>query len=249
MKITGGGSDTVLKHHGDVKTADFTKFKGYDLLIGGSPCQGFSKAGKQLNFEDPRSALFFEFVRALKEAQPRYFLLENVSMKKEYEDTITNILGVQPIKINSKLFSAQNRPRTYWTNLPINKHIESKEFKLSDILENDLNFKEVADRYVEYSNFFIIPRGTDGNLINGSYNRIWKIDKLCGALSVCNVQKIGFEKDGKIYARKITPTEAERLQTLPDGYTKSAPDNQRYKMLGNGWTVDVIAYLLSHIEP
>lgn len=110
---------TDIRHHGDVTKADFTQFRGYDLLIGGSPCQGFSMAGKQLNYNDPRSRLFFEYVRALKEANPRYFLLENVRMKKEYEDIISQQLGVDPILINSKVLSAQNRPRLYWTNIPI----------------------------------------------------------------------------------------------------------------------------------
>jgi len=89
-----------------------------DLLIGGSPCQGFSFAGKQLNFEDPRSKLFFEFVRILHEVKPKYFLLENVKMKKEYQDVITSYLGVEPMESNSSLLSAQKRKRLYWTNIP-----------------------------------------------------------------------------------------------------------------------------------
>ena len=84
-----------------------------DLLMGGSPCQGFSYAGKQLNFDDPRSKLFFEFVRLLKELQPKYFLLENVMMKQESQDIITEMLGVEPVMINSNLLSAQNRKRLY----------------------------------------------------------------------------------------------------------------------------------------
>ncbi len=86
---------------GDVQTADFTQYKNIDLLIGGSPCQGFSFAGKQLNFNDPRSRLFFEFLRALKEAKPKYFLLENVPMNKDIENAITELVGVQPVMIDS----------------------------------------------------------------------------------------------------------------------------------------------------
>jgi len=106
-----------------VHLGDVTKLRGVDLpkidlLIGGSPCQGFSFAGKQLNFDDPRSALFFEFVRLLKETNPKYFLLENVRMKQEFQDVISDYLGVKPIMINSALLSAQNRVRLYWTNIP-----------------------------------------------------------------------------------------------------------------------------------
>lgn len=104
---------------GDCTKIDYKKYAGeIDLLIGGSPCQGFSFAGKQLNFADPRSRLFFEFVRALKELKPKYFLLENVKMKKEFQDIISQQLGVEPIEINSALVSAQNRKRLYWTNIP-----------------------------------------------------------------------------------------------------------------------------------
>ena len=89
-----------------------------DLLIGGSPCQGFSFAGKNLNFDDPRSKLFFEYVRLLKELKPKYFLMENVRMSKKSQDIISEHLGVEPIVINSNLVSAQNRHRLYWTNIP-----------------------------------------------------------------------------------------------------------------------------------
>ena len=101
-----------IEHCGDVTTADFTQYKGFDLVIAGSPCQGFSIAGEKLNFEDPRSKLYFEFERALREVKPKYFLLENVKMKSEWSRTITERLGVQGITINSKLVSAQSRNRT-----------------------------------------------------------------------------------------------------------------------------------------
>ena len=106
-----------------IQVGDVTKVKGedlpqIDLLIGGSPCQGFSFAGKKLNFEDPRSILFFEFVRLLDECKPTYFLLENVKMKKEWQDVISDLLGVQPMRINSSKFTAAKRDRLYWTNIP-----------------------------------------------------------------------------------------------------------------------------------
>ena len=106
-----------------------------DLLIGGSPCQGFSVAGKQLNFGDPRSKLFFEFVRIKEILKPKYFLLENVKMKKEYQDVISKYLGVEPIEICSSKFSAQQRKRLYWTNIPIDKEILNTSDKvIADIL-------------------------------------------------------------------------------------------------------------------
>lgn len=129
-----------------IQIGDVTKVKAenlpkIDLLIGGSPCQGFSFAGKGLNFEDPRSKLFFEFVRLLKECNPEYFFLENVKMKKEYQDVISSYLGVEPILINSALVSAQNRKRLYWTNIPNIKQPEDKNILLKDILENEVDEK------------------------------------------------------------------------------------------------------------
>ena len=108
-----------------------------DILVGGSPCQGFSFAGKQLNFSDERSKLFFEFVRLRDKLKPKYFLLENVVMKKEYQDVISSYLGVQPLMLNSSLFTAQNRKRLYWTNFPIDCDIQDKNIVLQDILEED----------------------------------------------------------------------------------------------------------------
>jgi DNA (cytosine-5)-methyltransferase 3A len=119
---------------GDVLQVRDKDLPKIDLLIGGSPCQGFSFAGKQLNFDDPRSKLFFEFVRLLEECQPKYFLLENVKMKKEYQDVISNYLGVEPIEINSALISAQNRKRLYWANIPVTQP-EDKGILLKDVLE------------------------------------------------------------------------------------------------------------------
>ena len=124
-------------HLGDITKIDFKTLPKIDLLIGGSPCQGFSFAGKQLNFNDPRSALFFEYVRALKELKPKWFLLENVRMKKDSEDVISEHLGVGPVKIESSDFSAQKRTRLYWTNIPIQEYTD-KGIVLSDIIEHGL---------------------------------------------------------------------------------------------------------------
>lgn len=127
----------------NVKGSDLPKI---DLLIGGSPCQGFSFAGKQLNFDDPRSKLFFEFVRLKNELKPKYFLLENVKMKKEYQDIISSYLCVEPIMINSNLVSAQNRVRYYWTNIPINELPDDKGLLLEDITEDGLQCLGLVQR-------------------------------------------------------------------------------------------------------
>lgn len=221
---------------GDVSKINSSDLPKIDLLIGGSPCQGFSLAGKQLNFEDPRSKLFFEFVRLKKELKPKYFLLENVRMKKDYLKIISEYLNTEPVFINSALLSAQNRPRYYWTNfnfeLPTDKGI-----LLKDIVENGLP--------------------AFGCTIRGRYD---KTGKIVQRLEFNNTEKSnalttmqGGHRQPKInvddlYWRKLTPLECERLQTVPDGYTEGVSNSQRYKMLGNGWTVDVIAHIFSFMD-
>lgn len=138
-------------HLGDIAKIDFKTLPSIDLLIGGSPCQGFSFAGKQLNFNDSRSALFFEYVKALKELKPKWFLLENVRMKKEYQDVITEHLGINPALIESSFFSAQKRTRLYWTNIPISEY-EDKGIVLADIIEHELVDKDKS--YCIDANYF-----------------------------------------------------------------------------------------------
>jgi len=216
-----------------IQVGDVTKLQAnflpeIDLLMGGSPCQGFSFAGKQLNFNDPRSRLFFEFVRLLKECKPKYFLLENVKMKKESLDIISKNLGVDPVRINSNRFSAQNRDRFYWTNIKI-KEIPDKKVVLRDILENTIFYKEpyienyVSNKPVLYTKAkFNCLRANAGSRTRG--------------IGIC---------DEKGFWRKLTVSECEALQTVPIGYTDcGVSKTQRYKMLGNGWTVDVIAHIL-----
>jgi site-specific DNA-cytosine methylase len=208
--------DTI--HLGDV-----TKIKGndlpkIDLLIGGSPCQGFSFAGKQLNFEDPRSALFFEFVRLLKETKPKYFLLENVRMKKEYQDIISKYLGVEPIMINSDRFVAQNRVRYYWTNISVD-HLPPRPNWTGKYYQ----WRRV---YFRENQSGVCPCLT-ANMGTGGHN---------------------VPLHSKNLTDKLTPLECERLQTVPDGYTEGVSNTQRYKMLGNGWTVDVIKHIFINIE-
>ena len=137
IKVTQANFPNTIQL-GDIQDIQPYKWQqSTDILVGGSPCQGFSFAGKQLNFSDERSKLFFEFVRLRDKLKPKYFLLENVVMKKEYQDVISSYLGVQPLMLNSSLFTAQNRKRLYWTNFPIDCDIQDKNIILQDILEED----------------------------------------------------------------------------------------------------------------
>jgi DNA-cytosine methyltransferase len=308
--------DTI--HVGNVQDVMWPEtFEGMqiDLLIGGSPCQGFSFAGKQLNFDDPRSKLFWEFVRLLKECKPKYFLLENVRMKKEYMDVITEALGVEPILINSSLVSAQNRQRYYWTNIPVDGLPNDKDIKLKDILEDGFTDRDKAycldanyfkggnlklyfekhRRQLVFSKDGLCHVGDADIKGNDTIKRVYHPDGksptlttmggghrepkvLCGAwrgryvvdgvrqdhkqkVAGLTTQRLEVRQDGKTNAlttaqkdnvavnvdefmwRKLTPLECERLQTVPDGYTNHVSNTQRYKMLGNGWTVDVVTHI------
>ena len=261
---------------GDIKSIDEDIIKSIgkiDLVLGGSPCQGFSRAGKGLNFEDSRSKLFFNFVDILnivKKYNPSVkFLLENVQMKKEWIEVINNYMGVEAININSKLVSAQNRPRLYWTNINF-KPIEDKNIKLIDILE-DAEFdyiehegvrvcKSISDNSRELiSNIngeirikqavkkgYIVANNGDG--INLSFplsesrrGRVIKEKSNC-LDTQCNICVC---HNGNI--RRLTVKEMEKLQTLPVGYTEGVTDRARIKAIGNGWTVDVISHILRGI--
>ena len=237
-----------LIHIGNVKKVNGTDYEGVDLLIGGSPCQWFSFAGKQLNFEDKRSKLFFEYVRILKEAKPQYFLLENVVMRKEWIDIISNELyWVRPIEINSSLVSAQNRRRLYrvWKrngdsydqisfSLPSNKNIKMRNIMQSFVDKSYfLSKKEIESikKWKSYQNplrNILLPQSKSPTLTaRGAWEyHSWMI-------LIRDKWKI----------RTLTPLECERLQTLPDNYTAWIEKAERYKMLGNGWTVDIIAHI------
>ena len=280
----------------EVKSSDLPKI---DLLIGGSPCQGFSFAGKQLNFDDPRSKLFFEYVRLLKECEPKYFLLENVKMKKEYQDVITQHLGVKPIEINSSLVSAQNRKRLYWTNIPGVEQPEDKGILLKDIVFDDAQFTYLVGRgnnpgglrSLDGKVTSLTPSSWEQNVfavcmhnLYGGFNEkehrtfIDKSPTLRTAAGGGHIpslllsdkaldymdKEVNSPKSSAVVAnffkgvpynvlkdcnciRKFHPLECERLQTVPDRYTEGVSDTQRYRMLGNGWTVDVIAHIFRGI--
>ena len=228
------------KHIGsvlDVKGSDLPRI---DLLIGGSPCQSFSNAGDGSGM-DGKSKLFWEFVRVLKETKPTYFLLENVKMKKEWEKIITDTLGVEPIAINSRLLTAQNRPRLYWTNLPNVVQPIDRGVVLRDILEDQVDEKfYLSDKAIDYMS----------RLRNGKPRWEYHTNPLDGksACLTANMYKgvpYGVIKELK---RRLTPVECERLQSVPDNYTEGVSNTQRFKMLGNGWTIDVIAHILNEMR-
>lgn len=355
-----------------IQLGDVTKWKEWDinwstidLVIGGSPCQGFSFAGKQLNFEDPRSKLFFDFVdichRVIDSNPKMKFLLENVRMKKEYQDVISSYMGVSPIMINSCLLSAQNRVRFYWTNIPNVSQPEDKGIVLKDVIQSEIGFDMIntytpkefnensichhicnADNIngndcikriysesgkspslntmqggnrhqkIAFSNKRV-SKCTDDNkdnidqecIIDSYNNRIYKdksptlttrtdasnlihlvkrddrnvlivneatkkgycevnpnegvdltfinsktrrgrlMKNKSNCLTATNYEYCFF--NGFVY-RKLTPVECERLQTFPDNYTEGISNSQRYKALGNSWTVDIIVHIFNGLN-
>jgi len=281
---------------GDVKKIKPDQLPKIDLLIGGSPCQGFSFAGTGLNFNDPRSKLFFDYVRilkALKKRNPKIkFLLENVMMKKVHLDVISKYLGVQPVKINSALVSAQNRNRYYWANFKIPQP-KDKKILLQDIVENgavdrdkayaltqqyykgmtlqhylfkakkQIVFSSIQNRNsaIKYKAFTLSERRTEKakkirkeNLKKGiDFNprREMQLEARNDHKAGCITTSFTYEnilvKPGKKIFRKLTPVECERLQTVPDNYTEGVSNTQRYRMLGNGWTVDVIKHIFQQL--
>ena len=238
-----------IEHCGDVIDADFTKYRGFDLLLGGSPCQSLSiTQSKTRKHLDGKSKLFFEFVRAKEEMQPKWFLFENVySMNEESKQIISEYLGCQPIFINSSDFSAQSRPRLYWTNIPVSMIYEISNAVLSDVMESN-----VPEKYFYNCNFefYGFDKTVCANLdINGHdiLKRVNSPYAKCQTLTCVS----GGSQQKKVYdngrCRKLTPIEYERLQTLPDNYTQGFSDSKRYTAIGNGWTVDVIAHILKGI--
>lgn len=218
----------------DVKGVDLPKI---DLMFGGSPCQSFSNAGKGEGF-DGKSGLFWEYVRILKEVKPTYFLLENVKMKKEWKDIISKELGVEPIEINSSLLSAQNRPRLYWTNIPSIDIPKDKRLLFKDVLNSDYEFKPLTKWF--FSKW-------------GDKQKIDTLKTIEAEKSFCLTTNKSHPKNyyltpDKTMARMLERDEVERLQTIPNGYTNIVSKTDAHKMIGNGWTVDVIAHLFSFLK-
>ena len=317
-----------IEHCGDVFDGDYAQYKGFDLLIGGSPCQHWSiaKKDREITPDGLGGQLFMEYVRALKESGCKWFLYENnYSIHKDIKAFISEQLGVEPIMINSALVSAQQRKRCYWTNIPNVGQPEDKGVLLRDVLESGQawqdksycmtatydgavfrNTLERKQRSMVAEPIMKIPEATlkgfceigpgecvdlrylgsktrAGRKMNeksnclthdmqffqyvdtpvriGAYGkgaqgqRIYSIKGKSVCLTNCGGgkgAKTGLYKidlpDGEYIIRKLTPIEAERLQTLPDNYTEGISNTQRYKCIGNGWTVDVIAHILENIK-
>lgn len=244
-----------IEHCGDVTVADFSQYKGFDAIIGGFPCQDLSiNKRDRKGLEGKRSGLFWHLVRAIEEVKPKYFLVENnYKMPQKDQDIITKTLGVEPILIYSGKVSAQSRYRLYWTNIPNVQQPEDLHIYLKDIVERsevkekDLtNFTKFNNK--TYTNYDRPARiGTIGK--GGQGERVYSIE---GKSVTLTANGGGRGAKGGLYlingtVRKPTPIECERLQTLPDNYTACLSDNERRKVIGNGWTVDVIAHILRSI--
>ena len=245
----------MIEHCGDVTVADFTQYRGFDMVIGGSPCQDLSlyKTSSQEGWrglEGSKSNLFYHYVRALKEVQPKYFLLENVaSMERRWIDVISEELGVQPVMINSSLVCAAERKRLYWTNIPGVTVPEDKGITLADIV---LPASEVPEKYW-YNDRPFEYNGDDEKvqctmLGSGFMRNTREVYNLKAKANTLLCDGGGGNRQKKVYqdgrCRKLMPIEYERLQNLPDRYTEGVADSHRYTAIGNGWTVDVIAHIL-----
>lgn len=238
-----------IEQKGSVVDADFSLYKGFDLLIGGSPCQNLSGMGNGEGLWGNESILFFEYVRALKEINPKYFLLENnASMSDKNKNIITQIMGVEPVLINSLDFSAQSRKRLYWTNIPI-KEWAAKHITLRDIVEpvEDKQDWLITDKVVKYRQSEYDGRKIQKNVL-GKIRELDGTSKCLGCYCGDYGNNTGLiVKQGNEYY-SITPLEAERLQTLPDNYTDGIPSKKRFHAIGNGWTVDVIAHIFKGLK-
>ena len=232
---------------GDVTTVSGELFTDkIDLLIGGSPCQGFSQAGKMKNFDDPRSKLFWEYVRILQEVKPKYFLLENVVMKQEWQDIISEALGVKPIMIDSSLTSAATRKRLYWTNIP----------GVGQPEDLGITFGDIRERNDSEGSIYYTDKGLDW--IRRHEKRTSKTLRIIGdsdkmqMLEASMYKKYSSQRFFGIEdthgLRYITVTECERCMNVPDGYTDCCSNTQRYKQLGNGWEVNTITHIFRTLK-
>ena len=224
---------------GDVRNIQTSELPKINLLFGGSPCQSFSTIGNNKGFQG-KSGLFYEYVRLLRKINPTYFLFENVRMKKEWQDIISTELGVEPIVINSSLVSAQNRIRLYWTNIPNIRLPFNKNIFLKDVVENIVKPKLIRSfrNYVP-NNFPLFVDPYNKSAINSGKSTTLRLNVFNGNMWI---------KCDNGY-RNLTVKECEKLQTLPLGYTdiKNISDSSKKKVIGDGWTVDVISHILSHI--
>lgn len=253
---------TTLKNYPDtIQIGDMTKltkndldkFKSIDLLLSGTPCKSLSVTNTKEHKKGLKgsSKLFYDFVKIKNYIKPKYFLFENVaSMNDEDKNIITELLGVEPILINSNLVSAQDRERLYWTNIQVKELPKDKGILLKDIM---LPKEEVESKYWYKQDFEF--KGMDKKVCailnlkgHDILKRVYNPNFKCATLTACrggNLQKKVYQ-NGR--CRKLTPLEYERLQTVPEGYTEGVSMTNRYNMLGDGWTVDVIAHILSYLK-
>lgn len=226
-----------------------------DLMIGGSPCQNLSRAvieniGHNQGLEGDKSRLFYEYIRVGRLIQPSYYLLENVeSMTKDNKEIINEVMGTKPIMINSNLVSAQDRKRYYWTNVPqVAPALVDKGEVIRDILDKDVPEKYFHTQDYEYLGSDKKIEATLNVKCHDMGKRVYNKNGKCGTLTACR----GGYRQKKIIdggrVRKLTPTEYERLQTVPVGYTEGSSDSARYNALGDGWTVDVISHIFSYFK-
>ena len=235
-----------------------------DLLIGGSPCQDFSGANKErLGTDGIKSKLFFEYVRLLKETTPKYFLLENVRMKKEHQDFVSSIIGCEPIVINSELVAPHLRHRLYWTNIPVEYEIKNTGSHLNDILINGYSNRvkartllesdsrplstpiKMAHRYFNTGFTTLIFESREHyNLIKEHFDKYFK------GKTAKEIDDISKDMDLSLYngLRYMNNREREACQNIPVGYTDSLTQNQSACILGDGWTVDIIAHIFKGLK-
>lgn len=221
-------------------------FEAPDLLLAGSPCQGFSRAGKGLNFEHPESKLFFEFVEIWKTLKPKFWLLENVVMKQEWQDVITEILGTPPLKINSKIFTPISRPRLYWTNipqepLPTGENVAPLSHFIDFDKDSPINtpgWHKWWEKRREYS----LSKGYS-RILNDAENAI------CQTANQVKSWDANLVRVGPGQFRFFTVNEAEKLHGLEPEYTAACLNYRaRYKMLGNGWHLPTIQHILQNLR-
>lgn len=261
IKVTQKNFPTTIQL-GDITkitNSDLDELGEIDIIIGGSPCQDLSNYkyynGEVTGLDGEKSGLFYDYVRILKYIKPKYFLLENVaSMDNQWKDSISEIMGVQPIMINSSLVCAAERKRLYWTNIPNVTQPKDLHIYIDDIIQNDIEHKYLPKTRLDYTNYD--KTKVDKTIFKNTPTQIGNSRKFGNAVrsngkayTLRRVNPNGII-DENFNIRQFTPIEAERLQTLPDNYTliEGITNKQRYEAIGNGWTVDVIAHIFSHIN-
>jgi DNA (cytosine-5)-methyltransferase 3A len=250
---------TLLNYPNTIQMGDVTKIKGseldkIDILIGGSPCQDFSIANKKREgLNGVKSSLFYEYIRLLKECNPKFFLLENVVMEKSQEAIISHILNIEPIRINGNLVSAANRDRLYWTNINADekdlfgndvctiKQPDDKRIMLKDIITSGFV-------NVEKANCLKTHHGFNENNKGYIYKNFEMVKKRFENMGMENIVFESPDFDYLKGIRHFNNTELERLHNIPEGYTKHLSRKKAHDLIGDGWTVDVIVHIFKELK-